>query len=72
MGVVGLLSFYLLIAHIVLIIGGYASGQWSAVVSTVWGLITSYGGILLAVAGTAYLSGLGAGSWIDPESSYPK
>ncbi|HKN43116.1 MAG TPA: ferric reductase-like transmembrane domain-containing protein, partial [Propionibacteriaceae bacterium] len=53
--VVGLLSFSLLIAHIVLIIAGYASGQWSAVLSTVWDLITSYGGILLAFGGTACL-----------------
>jgi predicted ferric reductase len=52
---VGLLSFSLLITHIVLIIAGYGSGQWSAVLSTVWDLITSYGGILLAVAGTACL-----------------
>ena len=48
--VVGFLSFYLLITHIVLIIAGYASGQWSAVLSTVWDLITNYGGILLAFA----------------------
>jgi predicted ferric reductase len=53
--VVGLLSFYLLIAHIVLIIAGYASGQWSAVLSTIWDLITNYGGILLAFGGTACL-----------------
>jgi predicted ferric reductase len=53
--VVGLLSFSLLITHIVLIIAGYASGQWSAVLSTIWDLITSYGGMLLAVAGTACL-----------------
>jgi predicted ferric reductase len=53
--VVGLLSFYLMISHIVLIIGSYASGQWSAVLSTIWDLIIDYGGILLAVAGTACL-----------------
>jgi len=53
--VVGLSSFYLMIAHIVMIIGGYASAQWSAVLSTTWELITAYGGILLAVAGTACL-----------------
>jgi DMSO/TMAO reductase YedYZ heme-binding membrane subunit len=53
--VFGLLSFYLLITHIVFIVAGYASGQWAAVLSTVWELITSYGGILLAVAGTACL-----------------
>ena len=53
--VVGFLSFSLLIAHIVLIIAGYASGQWSAVLSTIWDLITSYGGMLLAVAGAVCL-----------------
>ena len=53
--VVGLLSFYLMITHIVLIIAGYASGQWSAVLSTIWDLITNYGGMLLAVGGTACL-----------------
>jgi predicted ferric reductase len=53
--VVGFLSFWLLITHIVLIIAGYASGQWSAVLSTIWDLLTSYGGILLAVGGTACL-----------------
>jgi predicted ferric reductase len=53
--VVGLVSFYLMITHIVLIIGGYASGQWSAVLSTIWDLIIDYGGILLAVAGTVCL-----------------
>ena len=53
--VVGLLSFYLMITHIVLITAGYASGQWTAVWSTIWDLITNYGGMLLAVAGTACL-----------------
>ena len=53
--VVGLLSFCLMITHIVLIIAGYAFGQWAEVVSTVWDLITNYGGMLLAVAGTACL-----------------
>jgi predicted ferric reductase len=53
--VIGLLSFYLMISHILMIIGGYASGQWSNVLSTTWQLITEYGGMLLAVAGTACL-----------------
>jgi predicted ferric reductase len=53
--VIGLLSCYLMITHIVLIIGGYASGQWSAVLSTTWDLIINYGGVLLAVAGTLCL-----------------
>lgn len=53
--IVGLLSFYLMVTHIVAIIGGYASGKWSAVLSTTWDLITNYGGVLLSVAGTACL-----------------
>ena len=52
---VGLVSFYLLITHIVMIIAGYASARWSAVLPTTWELITAYGGILLAVAGTVCL-----------------
>jgi hypothetical protein len=35
-GAVGLRSSYLVITYIVLITGGYASGQWSAVLSTIW------------------------------------
>lgn len=53
--VVGFSSFYLMISHIVLIISGYASGQWSAVLSTTWDLIINYGGVVLAVAGTGCL-----------------
>src|SRR6186997_1138743 len=53
--VVGLLSFYLMITHIVLIIAGYASARWSAALPTTWELITAYGGVLLAVAGTTCL-----------------
>ena len=52
---VGLLSFSLLITHIVLIIAGYSSGRWSELLATTWELITAYGGILLAAAGTACL-----------------
>lgn len=53
--IVGLSSFYLLVAHIVTIIGGYASAQWSLVLPTTWQLITEYGGVLLASAGTVAL-----------------
>lgn len=53
--IVGFASFTLMIVHIVLIVGGYASAQWSAVPSTIWGLITDYGGMLLATAGTICL-----------------
>ena len=53
--VVGLLSFYLMISHIVLIIAGYASGPMVGSARTTWELITAYGGMLLAVAGSACL-----------------
>ena len=53
--VIGLGSFHLMVAHIVMIIAGYASGQWAKVPSTTWDLITGYGGVLLAVAGTVCL-----------------
>jgi predicted ferric reductase len=52
---IGLLSFDLMLAHIVTIIAGYASGLWAEVPATIWELITAYGGVLLAVAGTACL-----------------
>ena len=53
--VVGFTSFTLLMAHIATIIAGYASARWSAVLPTTWDLVTNYGGMLLAVAGTACL-----------------
>ena len=52
---VGFLSFGLMVAHIITIILGYAAGRWSAVPATTWSLVTDYGGVLLAVAGTACL-----------------
>jgi predicted ferric reductase len=53
--VIGFLSFDLMLAHVVLIIGGYASGRWAAVPGTTWDLLTNYGGVLLSAAGTAWL-----------------
>lgn len=53
--VVGFTSFSLMVTHVVVIIGGYAAGQWSAVLSTTWDLVTTYGGMLLAAAGTVCL-----------------
>jgi predicted ferric reductase len=53
--VVGFLSFDLMVLHIAAIIGGYASGRWSAVLATAWDLATTYGGMLLAIAGTVCL-----------------
>ena len=52
---VGFTSFNLMLAHIVLITLGYAAGRWSAVLATIWDLITDYAGMLLAVAGTVCL-----------------
>jgi predicted ferric reductase len=49
-------SFDLMIAHNVTIIAGYTSGRWSAVLTTVWELVTSFGGMLLATAGTIALA----------------
>ena len=53
--VIGFASFDLMVAHIVLSIGGYASGRWSAVPRTMWDLVTNYGGVLLSAAGTVCL-----------------
>ncbi|MBO0812231.1 MAG: ferric reductase-like transmembrane domain-containing protein [Microlunatus sp.] len=53
--VVGLWSFWLMITHIVTIVGGYASAGWSLVPGTLWQLLTGYGGVLLAAAGTVCL-----------------
>ena len=52
--VIGFLSFDLMLVHIVTIIIGYAA-QWSAVPATTWDLVTTYGGMLLALAGTVCL-----------------
>jgi predicted ferric reductase len=53
--VVGFLSLDLMLAHIVTIIGGYASGRWSLVLGTIWELLTSFGGVLLSLAGAVCL-----------------
>ncbi|MGI8458797.1 MAG: ferredoxin reductase family protein [Propionibacteriaceae bacterium] len=53
--VVGFLSVDLMVVHIVAIIAGYAGADWRRVPATTWGLMTTYGGVLLAVAGTAAL-----------------
>src|SRR5436190_10981358 len=53
--VIGFASFDLMVTHVLTIIAGYASGLWAAVLSTTWDLVTTYGGVLLAVAGTACL-----------------
>ncbi len=53
---VGFWSFNLLLAHIVLITLGYTLGDHTDVLHESWTLVTSYGGMLLAVAGTAALT----------------
>ena len=44
-----------MLVHIVTIIIGYASAPMAEVPATTWDLVTNYGGMLLAVAGTACL-----------------
>ena len=55
---VGLTSFWLLVAHIVLIVVGYAGAGRTNVVVEAWQLTVSYRGMLLATNG---LGGPGAG-----------
>jgi len=52
---VGFTSFNLMVAHIVLITWGYAAGKLGRTPATLWGLVVSYPGMLLAVAGTVCL-----------------
>jgi predicted ferric reductase len=52
---VGLTSFDLVVAHVVLITWGYAAGRLSGVPQTFWNLTVDYPGMLLAVGGTACL-----------------
>ena len=52
---VGFSSFNLMMVHIVTIVAGYASAQWSQVLQTSWDLVTNYAGMLLALAGTVCL-----------------
>ncbi|MGS0685386.1 ferredoxin reductase family protein [Nakamurella sp. GG22] len=52
---VGFASFDLMLAHIVLIVLGYAAAADSGVLAEFWQLLTIYPGILLAAAGTVAL-----------------
>jgi DMSO/TMAO reductase YedYZ heme-binding membrane subunit len=52
---VGLTSFDLMLAHLVLITWGYAGGRIGDVPSTFADLVLNYGGVLLALAGTGCL-----------------
>ena len=53
---VGFWSFNLLVLHIVLITLGYTVGDHSDVFHETWRLLTTYGGMLLAAAGTIALT----------------
>jgi predicted ferric reductase len=52
---VGFTSFWLMIAHVVLITVGYAVQANAGLVGEAWSLVTTYPGMLLATAGTALL-----------------
>ncbi|MET3803255.1 putative ferric reductase [Nakamurella sp. UYEF19] len=52
---VGFTSFNLMVAHLVLITYGYASGELTRTPATLWDLTIHYPGMLLAVAGTGCL-----------------
>ncbi|WP_210408397.1 ferric reductase-like transmembrane domain-containing protein, partial [Allokutzneria sp. NRRL B-24872] len=52
---VGFTSFWLMIAHIVLITAGYASASGSGLLEQGWLLVTTYPGMLLAFAGAVAL-----------------
>lgn len=53
--IIGFMSFDLMLVHIVTIIVCYAGVQWRQVPGTTWDLITTYGGVLLSLAGTVCL-----------------
>jgi predicted ferric reductase len=52
---VGLTSFNLMLAHVVLITWAYAAGSLAGTPATLWNLTWTYPGMLLAVAGTLCL-----------------
>ncbi|MCU7729393.1 ferredoxin reductase family protein [Actinoplanes sp. KI2] len=52
---VGFASFWLMVAHVLLITVGYAQSGPSGLLSTGWDLVATYPGMLLAAAGTGLL-----------------
>ncbi|MGX6607950.1 ferredoxin reductase family protein [Micromonosporaceae bacterium Da 78-11] len=52
---VGFVSFWLMIAHVVLITVGYAQSGGGGLVGQAWNLVVTYPGMVLAAAGTALL-----------------
>jgi ferredoxin-NADP reductase/DMSO/TMAO reductase YedYZ heme-binding membrane subunit len=55
---VGFTSFWLMVAHVVFIVLGYAGADRAGLVRESWDLTVSYPGMLLAVAGTGLLVGV--------------
>jgi len=53
---IGFLSFWLMLAHVVLITVGYAQAGASGIARTTWDLVATYPGMLLATAGTSLLT----------------
>jgi predicted ferric reductase len=49
---VGFTSFWLLLVHIVLVVLGYAAAARAGAWATAWGMVRTFPGMLLAVAGT--------------------
>lgn len=52
---VGMASFWLMLAHIVLIVAGYTQAGTLSLPGQIWDLVITYPGMLLAVAGTLAL-----------------
>jgi predicted ferric reductase len=52
---VGFTSFDLMLAHVVAITWGYATGDFGRTPGTLWTLVTDYSGVLLAAGGTVAL-----------------
>ncbi|MEU7875882.1 ferredoxin reductase family protein [Dactylosporangium sp. NPDC049140] len=52
---VGFVSFWLMLAHVVLVTVGYAQSGRTGFLGTAWDLVVTYPGMLLAAAGTALL-----------------
>jgi predicted ferric reductase len=52
---VGFVSFWLMLAHVVLITVGYAQSGGGNIVGQAWDLVVAYPGMVLATAGTALL-----------------
>jgi predicted ferric reductase len=53
--IVGFTSFDLMVAHVVLITLGYAGASLAGTPSTLWNLVTTYPGMLMATGGTVAL-----------------